>query len=124
MEIILTTELVVGSISIVGAVLLILKRTGYVAFGKSSTMERRDCARKCSDHEKVVAEAKRISEKFQSQQEQSGKDLQDLKASIHELRKEVSASDKSTQIEFRKLHRLMGYVRGMHERLEDVDGDH
>ena len=122
MEIMLTTELVVGSLSVVGAVLLILKRSGYVTLGQPK--ERRDCARKCAEHEQVVGEAKRISEKFQSQQEQSGKDLQDLKASIHELRKEVSASDKSTQIEFRKLHRLMGYVRGMHERLEDENGEH
>jgi hypothetical protein len=115
-NIFLTTELVVGTLSTLGAILLILKRTGYVTFGKPA--ERRDCARKCAEHEQVVADAKVAVSRHEMMARVFTESLAELKVSVSDLRKEVHQSEVSTQVEFRKLNNLIGYVKGIHGRDE------
>jgi phage shock protein A len=82
--------------------------------------ERRDCAKKCSDHEQVVAEAKVAVANNLATSKALTEDIHDVKNGIKELRDEVRQIEHNTQSEFRRIREMLGsisgYVKGLHDK--------
>jgi septal ring factor EnvC (AmiA/AmiB activator) len=118
MNVTITPEIVVGTLTLLGAILLAIKKTGWLTIGPAP--ERRDCAKKCSDHEQVVAEAKLAVAKNLATSNALTEDIQDVKDGIKDLRDEVRQIEHNTQAEFRRIREMLGslsgYVKGLHDR--------
>lgn len=111
MAIAITPEVIIGGLSVVGGAVLALKKSGLITFGKPA--ERRDCARKCADHERVVMEAKMTNETLKG-------DISDIREDIKRLEEKSDEREQRMQEEFKKLRELLGdlsgYVRAMHDK--------
>lgn len=99
----ITVETVVAGIAGVGAVFLALQKVGLIYFGVGRPAERRECAKKCSAHEEMVAKAVRRAEEARQIKE----DITEIKSSIHDLTERIDDVAKN-------LHEAIGWMRGKH----------
>ena|SRR4030067_2262528 len=104
----ITPEFIVGTITSIGAAIIVLKKIGWVTFGKP--LERRQCARTCAEHEKIVSAAKIAVINTKVTFDSLTKDISSLKEDVSCIR------DENKEI-IEKISDLSGYVRGMHDRV-------
>ena len=123
MSITLTPEIIVGTLTLLGAILIAMKKTGWLTIGP--VPERRDCAKKCADHEKVLADAKLAVANNAATAKILSDDIQDIKSDIKDLHEEVRQIELNNQAEFRRIREMLGtlggYIRGVHDRRTDED---
>jgi hypothetical protein len=120
-NIILTTELVVGVFTVVGTLILALSKFGLITFGKPKCElpERRDCAKQCADHEKVVRDAALAVKESKLTSNRLAGDIASLKEATRDIKNTLEQRDYNNQSEFRRIRELIGdlsgYIRGVHE---------
>ena len=116
-------EVMVGALGLLGAFILAMKKAGWLTIGPAP--ERRDCAKKCADHERVVLEAKEAVATQLATTKSLTADILDIKEDIKSLHEEVRQIELNTQAEFRRIREMLGalsgYVRGIHDRRVDED---
>ncbi len=78
-----------------------LQKAGLIYFGRPQ--ERRDCAKKCSDHEQMVAKAVKVSEANKIFKEDI-KEIKDSVVKLHERLDTVTGD----------LHEAIGYIKAKH----------
>jgi chromosome segregation ATPase len=113
----ITPEIIVGGLSLLGGTVLTLKKTGLITFGKPA--ERRDCARKCAEHEQVVKDAAMATQEARATAGNLKEDIAEIRDDIKNLEKKSDEREQRMQDEFRRLRELLGelsgYVKAMHE---------
>ena len=117
----LTAEVVAGALGILGTVILTAKQLGWVTFGKS--VERRNCAKMCAEHDKIVSEAKTASILAKATADTLTSDIAELKEQIELLQDKNDQKQSNMEAEFRRLRELIGevkgYVKGLHNSRMD-----
>lgn len=116
MGIIITPELAAGIGTAVGGAILALKKSGLITFGKPA--ERRDCAKKCSEHEKIVRDAAMATAEAKTTSENLKGDIAEIKENILRIEEKGDQRETRMEEEFRRLRELLGelsgYVKAMH----------
>lgn len=114
----ITPEVIVGGLTALGGAVLALKKSGLITFGRPS--ERRDCAKKCADHERVVMEAAMATQEARATADNLKDDIADIKNDIKSLQEKSDEREQRMQDEFRRLRELLGelsgYVKAMHDK--------
>lgn len=118
MAISITPEIVVGGLSVIGGTIIALKKSGLITFGRPQ--ERRDCARKCAEHEDVVRRAAMATQEAKATSENLKEDIADIRDDIKRLESKSDEREHRMQEEFRRIRELLGdlsgYVRGLHDK--------
>jgi peptidoglycan hydrolase CwlO-like protein len=118
-----SAEIVAGTLGILGTIILTAKQLGWVTFGKHPAIERRNCAKMCVEHEKIVAEAKTASVLAKATADSLSSDISELKEQIESLQEKGDQRQYNIEAEFRRLRELMGeikgYVKGIHNSSMD-----
>jgi len=127
MEIKLTAELIIGTLTVVGIVVAALARFGFLTFGKvkeEPPVERRDCAKQCADHEKVVRDAALAVKESKMTSNKLAGDISSLREDIKDIKRTLEQRDYNNQAEFRRIRELIGdlsgYVRGIHDGVKKL----
>lgn len=112
----ITPEVVIGGLGAIGGAILALKKSGLITFGRPT--ERRDCAKKCSDHERVVRDAAMATAEAKATTENIKGDIADIKENILRIEEKGDQREMRMEEEFRRLRELLGelsgYVKAMH----------
>ena len=114
----ITPEVIVGGLTALGGAVLALKKSGLITFGRPS--ERRDCAKKCADHEQIVKDAAMATQEARNTSENLKGDIADIKDDIKRMQEKSDEREQRMQDEFRRLRELLGelsgYVKAMHDK--------
>lgn len=116
MGIIITPELAAGIGTAIGGAMLALKKSGLITFGRPA--ERRDCAKKCADHERVVMDAAMTTSEAKATAVNIKIDIADIKQNILRIEEKGDEREQRIQDEFRRLREMLGelsgYVKAIH----------
>jgi len=114
----ITPEIVVGGLSVIGGAILALKKSGLITFGRPA--ERRDCARKCSEHEQVVKDAAMATLEARAAASNLKEDIVEIRENIKRIDEKSEEREQRMQDEFRRLRELLGelsgYVKAIHAK--------
>lgn len=124
MNITITTELVIGVLTVVGIVIYMLQRLGFLIFSKQKeqlpVIERRDCAKQCADHEKVVRDAALAVKESKMTSNKLAADITSLKEDVKDIKTTLEQREVNNQAEFRRIREMIGelsgYVKGLHDK--------
>lgn len=116
MSMAITPEMVVGALTALGGAVLAMKKSGLITFGKPA--ERRDCAKRCSDHERVVKDAAMTTTEAKATTENIKNDIAEIKENIIRIEEKGDQRETRMEEEFRRVRELLGelsgYVKAMH----------
>lgn len=114
----MTPEIIVGGLSVIGGAVIALKKSGLITFGRPA--ERRDCARKCAEHESVVKDAAMATLEARTAASNIKEDIADIRDNIKRIEEKSEEREQRMQDEFRRLRELLGelsgYVKAIHEK--------
>lgn len=114
----ITPEVIIGLAGVLGGILLALKKAGLITIGKPT--ERRDCAKKCGEHEQIVADAKIALTESRLTATGLKDDIKEIKNDLIEIRDTIEGREGNIQAEFRRIREMLGdlsgYVRGLHDK--------